>query len=280
MRCELVSIPTPGEPIDGLFYRPEDAEPVAAALIFHGNCMNFYTGPSRFLPPALVARGIACLAFNRRGHDMVASLSGRGAVGGSFQLASEGIADNRAAADWMARRGFPSPAIIGHSNGGMLATQYCAENYRDPPALVLMSAHCGGRSNVPLMSAAGLFAGTRLAELTAQAEAMVAAGQGRALMLLPGWWWTISAESFLDRVHNTPDTVANAPNIRCPSLFLRGDQEDRDSYPAEAFAAAAGAPCVVKILPGCNHFYHGHENAVACQVADWLHATLRVTAPG
>jgi pimeloyl-ACP methyl ester carboxylesterase len=244
-------------------------------MIFHGNCMNFYTGPSRFLPPALVARGFACLAFNRRGHDMVASLSGRGAVGGSFQLASEGIEDNRAAADWMADRGFLSPSIIGHSNGGMLATQYCAENYRYPPALVLMSAHCGGRANVPLMSAAGLFAADRLTELTGQAAAMVTAGRGRELMLLPGWWWTISAESFLDRVQNTPDTVANAPKIRCPSLFLRGDQEDRDSYPAEAFAAAAGAPCTVKILPDCNHFYHGHEAAVAAQVADWLQHTLR-----
>jgi pimeloyl-ACP methyl ester carboxylesterase len=276
MHCELVCIPTPGEAVDGLFYSPQNGKAAAAALIFHGNCMNFYTGPARFLPPALVARGIACLAFNRRGHDMVASLSGRSAVGGSFQLASEGIADNRAAADWMAERGFASPAIIGHSNGGMLATHYCAENYRNPPALVLMSAHCGGRANVPLMSEAGLFAANRLAELTAQAEAMVADGRGRELLLLPGWWWTISAASFLDRVHNTPDTVANAAKIRCPSLFLRGDQEGRESYPAEAFAAAAAAPCEVRVLPNCNHFYHGHETAVATQVADWLARTLAV----
>jgi hypothetical protein len=57
---------------------------------------------------------------------MVSSLGGRGglarsATGGSFQLASEGIEDNRLASDWLAARGFTNPIVIGHSNGGMLA---------------------------------------------------------------------------------------------------------------------------------------------------------------
>jgi len=81
MRPELVSIATSAEPLDGLFYTPEGGKIVAAALIFHGNCGNFYTGPSRFLPEVLVPRGIACLAFNRRGNDMVTSLVGRSARG-------------------------------------------------------------------------------------------------------------------------------------------------------------------------------------------------------
>ena len=33
--------------------------------------MNFYVGAPRFLPPALTAMGYACLAFNRRGHDIL-----------------------------------------------------------------------------------------------------------------------------------------------------------------------------------------------------------------
>lgn len=157
MHLELVSIPTPGEPVDGLLYLP-DVQVKAAALIFHGNCNNFYSGPSRFLPDVLVPRGIACLAFNRRGHDMVTSLIGRSATGGSFQLAAEGIADNRCAADWLAARGFMNPIIIGHSNGGMLAAQHCAENYGNPRALVLMSAHGGGRDMAKHSNAGGIFA--------------------------------------------------------------------------------------------------------------------------
>ena len=270
MRAELVSIAAAAEPLDGLFYMPEDRKPVAAALIFHGNCSNFYTGPSRFLPEVLVPRGIACLAFNRRGHDMVASAPGRDAGGGSFQLAGEGIEDNRAAADWLESRGFRNPIVIGHSNGGMLAAQHCADRYRNPRALVLMSAHCGGRDIVPLNNAAGLFAREQQAELMAQAQKMIVQGKARELMLLPGWWWAISAESFLDRCNHTPDTVALASRICCPSLFLRGDKEAPAVYPAEAFAACAGAPCDVRILPGCDHWYTGHETEVATLIADWL----------
>src|SRR5437879_12840429 len=85
--------------------------------------MNFYVGALRFLPPVLVKLGLACLAFNRRGHDILSTRNSRVPEGGAFQLAREGIEDNRSAARWMAERGFPHPVIIGHSNGGMLAVQ-------------------------------------------------------------------------------------------------------------------------------------------------------------
>ena len=52
---ELVSIKTDTYPLDGLLDTPRGVRPRAAAMIFHGNCHNFYTGPSRFLPEALVA---------------------------------------------------------------------------------------------------------------------------------------------------------------------------------------------------------------------------------
>ena len=270
MQLELVSIATDAEPLDGIFYTPADGAIKAAALLFHGNCHNFYTGPSRFLPQVLAARGVASLAFNRRGHDMVTSLHGREVGGGSFQLAREAIADNRLASDWLAARGHLNPIVIGHSNGGMLAAQHCGDDYGKPRALVLMSAHIGGTENVQQISAAGMFAQDRLPELTAQAEAMVAAGRGRELMLLPDWWWVISAESFLDRARDTPSTIANASRVRCPSLYLRGDQEAPASYPCEAFAERAGAPCEVRIIPDCDHFYTGREADVAEQVAAWL----------
>ncbi len=271
MQAELISIKTETDDLTGLFYTPPHPTGLVA-LLLHGNCQNFYSGPCRFLPSHLLERGIACLAFNRRGRDMVVSLGARHAGGGSFQLAREGIADNRHASDWLESRGYSRPIVIGHSNGGMLGAQHCADRYGDPRALVLMSAHCGGTANVPLMSEAGLFAADRLAELTAQAEAMMREGRGRELLILPGWWWVITAESFLDRVHNTPDTVANAARIRCPSLYLRGDKEHPESYPAEAFSAKADGRCEVRILPDCDHFYTGHEASVGELVADWVAA--------
>ena len=273
MRAELVSIPTGTVPLDGLFYEPEGEAACGAALLFHGNTMNFYTGPMRFLPPALVGMGLACLAFNRRGHDILSTRSSRLAEGGAFQRASESIEDNRLAARWLAARGFDSPVVIGHSNGGMLAVRHVADHPRTP-ALVLLSAHGGGKDIVQRGAKSGLMVGDRVDEFASRAREMMQAGRGRELMLMPGWWYAISAESFLDRLTETPDTLALAPQVKCPALFVRGDKEPREQYPAEEFDARSGGACTVEIVPDCDHFYNGREEAVGRLVASWLDRTL------
>lgn len=268
MGLELVSIATPTHPLDGLFYEPEGGATRGAAIIFHGNCKNFYAGPSRFLAPPLVAAGYAVLAFNRRGHDVLHT-HGRGFSGGACQLAEEMLEDNARAADWLAERGFPAPVVIGHSNGGMLAVAHVAER-PETPALVLLSAHRGGRDVAAMISATGLLGGAHFAELTAQAEEMVRTGDGGRLMLLPGWWHVTTAATFLDFARNLPDMLEHAPSIRCPSLFVRGDKEVQKIYPAEDFAARATGPCTVEIVPNCDHFYTGLEREVSDLVVDWL----------
>jgi pimeloyl-ACP methyl ester carboxylesterase len=231
--------------------------------------MNFYQGAPRFLAPALARLGFACLAFNRRGHDILAIRDSRAAEGAAFQTYAEAIEDNRIAARWVAERGFPEPIVIGHSNGGLLAAHHVAAHPRTP-ALVLLSAHCGGRNMVPLASAAGLLAQDRLEEITRAARRAVAEGKGRELMLLPGWWYVTSAASFLDSLENCPDLLEAAAQIRCPVLYLRGDQEPHRLYPAEAFAERAAGPCTVRIVPDCDHFYRGREAAVVDLVSGWF----------
>ena len=277
MRTTLVTLPTGTTPLDGAFYEPEARAPTGAALLFHGNTMNFYVGAPRFLPPFLTRLGLACLAFNRRGHDVLGTRDRRTADGAAFQRTHEAISDNRVAAEWLAARGFAHPIVIGHSNGGTLAVRHAAER-PDTPALVLLSAHCGGKGLVPRASKAGLLAGDRLEEITAQARALVAAGHGRELMLLPGWWYVATAESFLDLLTELPDTLELAPQIACPVLYLRGDEEPAELYPAEAFQSRAGGRCTVAIVPRCGHFYVGCEDAVATIVSSWLARTLRLAA--
>ena len=274
MRTELISIATDTSPLDGAFYLPE-AEPRDAVMLFHGNAMNFYVGAPRFLPPVLTRLGFACLAFNRRGHDILSIRDSRAAEGAAFQLTKEGIEDNNYAARWLAERGFPSPVVIGHSNGGMLAVKHVSD-HPETPALVLLSAHGGGRDGVQRYLAG--FAADRLDEITAQARALVAAGRGRELMLVPGWWYVISAESFLDRMTEMPDVLDLAPTVRCPTLFIRGDEENPETYPAEQFKDRAGGPCDVEIVPDCNHFYVGREAAIRELVSGWLARTLNVAA--
>ncbi len=266
-------MPTDTLPLEGAWYEPEAGLRMGAALLFHGNTMNFYSGAPRFLPPALTELGLACLAFNRRGHDILAIRDSRAAEGAAFQTIAEAIADNRYAAQWVAQRGFPAPLVIGHSNGGMLAVRHVAD-HPQTPALVLLSAHCGGSSMVPLASRAGLLAADRLPEITAQAERMVKEGRGRELMLLPGWWYVTSAASFLD-LAKCPDILELAPKIRCPVLYLRGDQEPRELYPAEEFARRCGGECTVEIVPQSDHFYRGREAVVAAIVPRWLKAVIR-----
>jgi pimeloyl-ACP methyl ester carboxylesterase len=273
MRLELVAVPTGAEPLHGLYYEPTGVVVTGAALIFHGNQSNFYVGPPAFLPPHLTGVGLACLAFNRRGHDILATHRGREPVGGAFQTTAQALEDDELAGCYLRQRGHPAPVVIGHSNGGTLAVRYVAD-HPETPALVLLSAHCGGTRVHRKISELGLFAGDRLQELTARARELVAAGRGRELMLLPGWWHAISAESFLDYLTGPPDLLELAPEVRCPVLFLRGAGEDRELYPADAFARRAGGPCRVIDLEGCDHWYNGHDEEVGRLVSRWLSEVL------
>ena len=266
MRTELVAIPTDTVPLDGAYYTPESNPPRGGVLLMHGNTMNFYVGPPRFLPRALTELGYACLSFNRRGHDILTIRDSKDfslAEGAAFQTAAEGVADNNAAAAFLASRGFGQPVVIGHSNGGMLAAQFAA-HHPETRALVLLSAHAGGKGTV----ARGGWA--NLPELTARAERLMAQGRGRELLLVSDWWWVLSAESFLDRLRNTPDTLDAAPRIRCPVLYVRGDQEPEDTYPAYGFQQRAGGSCEVAVIPDCDHFYVGREDVVTSTVCEWL----------
>jgi len=270
--AEVIKIPTPGTPLHGLFYPAEGAKPRGAALLMHGNGMNFYYGAPGFLPEHLTGMGLSALAYNRHGHDTL-SAGTRVAEGNAFQTAAESIDDNERAAAWLAERGHAAPVVIGHSNGGMLAAEHVA-NHPETPALVLLSAHLGGKEMLRRGSALGLLGQDRLEELSAQAHALVEAGRPDELMMLPGWYYVITAGSFVDQENNLPVLLDNAQRINCPVLYLRGDQEDDQMYPAERFAELAGGPVDVRVLPDCDHFYTGHETAVGELVAEWLDRVL------
>lgn len=273
MRTELISIETDTLPLDGAWHLPDEGPIVGAVMLCHGNTMNFYVGAPRFLPPSLTELGFACLAFNRRGHDILSIRDSRAAEGAAFQTTAEGIADNEFAAGWLKQKGFDAPVVIGHSNGGFLGVQHVA-NHPETPAMVLLSAHAGSATAEKLAAKTGLLGGERTAELRAQAETMIAEGRGQELMLLPGWWYVTTAEAYYDRLTTMPSTVATAPKIICPTLYIRGDEELRDSYPAEDFAAASNGPCDVVIVENCDHFYKGREDAIIDLVGPWLRKTL------
>jgi hypothetical protein len=80
---------------------------------------------------------------------------------------------------------------------------------------------------------------------------MVAAGRGREVMLMPGWWHAITAESFLDRCTEMPDVLELAPTVRCPVLFLRGDHESAEARRVPAARAAwISSPTAITFTAG------------------------------
>ena len=278
MNIELVSIATPTTPLDGLYYEPDGGATAGGVLLFHGNTMNFYVGALRFLPPALAQLGFACLAFNRRGHDIMSTRNSRQSEGGAFQLTREAIEDNALAARWMATRRFAEPVVMGHSNGGMLGVRHAVDHPRTR-ALVLLSAGRGGPTTVQSGGTEGLLAGDRFDEIHARARKLVAEGRGKEVLLMPGWWYVITAESFIDRLTEVPDTLALVPQVRCPVLAIRGEKEDAARYPAEALARAATAPATAKVIAGSDHFYNGREDVVMDTVVTWLSDTLKIERP-
>jgi pimeloyl-ACP methyl ester carboxylesterase len=277
MRTELISIPTPTNPLDGAYYTP-DGPSKGAAMYCHGNQMNFYVCAARFLAPYMTALGYEYLAFNRRGHDSVSTYDSRQCVGGAYQTVAEGIEDNELAAQYLAGKGFKNPIVIGHSNGGVLASEHVAR-HPETKALILLSAHAGGNRLANPRAARNFSINDKTDEQIKDAEALLAAGKPRQLMLIPAWWWVISARTFLDRLANAPDLVENAKRIRCPVLFIRGDQEPKENYPAERFKENCAGPCEVEIIPNCDHFYVGAEDRVAKAVTDWLVKTLGSWTP-
>ncbi len=269
MHIETVSIETATTPLDGLLYLPVDREVVGAVQLMHGNTMNFYVGPPRFLPPYLTSLGLACLAYNRRGHDVLSNRDSRRLEGGAYQTIAEAIDDNRLARGWLDARGFPPPFVVGHSNGGMLGVRHVSE-HPDTPGLVLLSAHRGGKRIMRLMADNGLMAAERYDEITAQARHLVAGGRGSQLMLVPGWWYVISAATYVEFLDHCPDIVELAPAIPCETLLVRSREEPTEVYPAEEVAERSPHPVTIEVLDAGGHYYRGGEDLVAAAVTGWM----------
>ena len=92
---------------------------------------------------------------------------------------------------------------------------------------------------------------------------------------MPGWWYVDQRREFSrphDRDARRARTGAARSAVR--RSIIRGDQEDPENYPAERFRDRAGGTCDVEIVPDCDHFYVGREDAICDLVAGWLARTL------
>jgi pimeloyl-ACP methyl ester carboxylesterase len=124
-------------------------------------------------------------------------------------------------------KGYSSPICVGYSNGGVLATKHAA-TYKDTPALILLRPHIGGKEMLPIASSKGLFGASKYPEIINIAKEMISNGQGDELIQMPGWYWITTPKSIVDLATNLPHLIEEASRIKCPVLFIRGDQEPED----------------------------------------------------
>jgi len=261
---------TDGFPLDGLLHAPDSGKGERAALLVHGKTMNFYTCLGRFLPKPLAILDWTCLAMNRRGHDLGGIRNGRASYGGAWERFADSQLDIAGGMAELRRRGFRNVVLIGHSFGGITSAAYAADHPDEVAGLGLCSAGRGGREYLPQVSRAGQLVRDRHAEIDAEARRLVAEGRGDQMIALPGWWYAITAASWVDLSENVPATAESARRYSGPILALRGSKEPAENYPAEKIADACPGRATLAVIHDADHFYNGTEAELFRVVCEWL----------
>ena len=283
MKAELVRIVAgDGMELVGLYAAPPGETARRAILHTHGLAGNFYE--NRFVASvcdAALAKGIAFLVTNNRGHDYLAdNLKGSGVdttyePGGSTRdIIEDCVHDLSGGAKFLAERGHDEIYFEGHSLGCTKIVYYLSE-VGDPRCVGLI-----------LISPPEMFgiqedrAETNLEEMLARARALVSEGKAQELLEV-GRDVPHSAATFVSMYGNpsvtdifpfrlgTDGDYQRLASIPCPILVTYGDVEEAVNVPVDAAASliqrmATAAPRVeTVIVRGANHVYWGHEDELA-----------------
>ncbi len=270
--AELLSVRTEdGVLLHGAMFEPHEKAGLGAFLT-HGGWGNFYTGLGRFLPGALVARGIACLSLNNRGHDYGTVADGEPCIGLLREQFEDSPKDMAAGLRLLRERGYRRFVLIGHSYGAAKAA-YSQVLEPDPnvEALVLCSPAALMRDvsrhylDIPYEDA------------VQEAKRMVGNGQGERLVIFRhhGPMPLVStARTFLstwgpEPIHHFGNYIHK---LAKPLLVTvcEGDWMCMD-YSRFAYQHALMAePRDFVMFPGGDHYYRGTEKALEVAVLAWL----------
>jgi pimeloyl-ACP methyl ester carboxylesterase len=257
--------------LHGLLFTPRDHKCDLALLLVHGVAMNFYLPPLATFGQALATSGHHCFVVNTRGHDWInrAGADLFDFCGATYERLEDSAQDLDGALERLGREGYKRFVLVGHSLGCIKSLLYQGTRQRTD-VIGVISCSCPKQ-----------FYSARAADqpefkaIMEQAEALVAEGEGKTFLWAKasGADALFSAATYVNKYgkHENNDVRGHAARLGCPHLVIAGGAE-HPFFPEYAgeLAQAGGADAAYKIVPGANHFYHGHEAEVINILREWL----------
>jgi pimeloyl-ACP methyl ester carboxylesterase len=293
MTGELVRVSArDGLELVGFYAAPSGTRARRAVFHTHGLAGNFYE--NRLVSAvceAVVAKGLAFLTLNNRGHEYRSDNlreAGEGTEsvlgGASFDIFGECVHDIGGGADFLESRGHSEIYFEGHSLGTNKVVHYLTGD-RDPRAAGAILISPPDMFGLRDESADG-----GLDHVVDRAKGLVAAGRGEELMNDIGYVVPFSAATVVSvygdaavtdifpfRLGGSGDFGRYA-SLGVPVLATLGTVEEAITVPAgDALAllerkADASPEVRAVLIEGGNHVYWGHEEELARTIADFVRA--------
>jgi pimeloyl-ACP methyl ester carboxylesterase len=280
---ELVEFKSAGRDVQGGLFTPHPRAfrpSTSGAVLVHGVESYWYSGPTMFLGCNLAAAGYTCLAYN-------GVHSGESFRTSEFETAVGEVGD---AIAFLQTRGIERIFLAGHSLGTPIVEYYQGD--KPDPAVKAVGVY-GPHIDIPRVTRESLLGSELYERFAAECRALVAAGKGDEIKLLPfreGRVIITSAKTFLSYRDVKQSKAAVADMIRRIAVPLLIVYDDADNIrgkgsvtPRSAIAAAIKAHALkspradIIVIPSRAgnsafdaHLFVGNESIVTRETAAWL----------
>ena len=281
MLTDLLEVTTQdGVLLGGAYFAPSverRSSSIDAVCFFHGDGGHFYRKLYLELGARLAANGIAFLAANRRGHDIVSGGAPDGLLAGyAHESVNDARLDYAAWLDLLKERGHKSIVIGGHSGGAVRAV-YAQSVERYPSVSGVIAVSPGEYDHEALYT---IHPG-EFADAYSWCVERVESGDPDAY-IRPGMPWgsTWTARAFIDCFNpdNRYSVSRRASELDCPALFVFGEEECGDGPRKLPVCGAAmrrlrdaGHKYVrVRVIEGADHGYRNRDTQLFDVILGWL----------
>lgn len=289
---ELIEFRSNGRDVQGGIFSPDPKlfrPSNTAVVLVHGVESYWYSAPTMFLGAYLAEAGYTVLGYNGV-HS-----------GDSFRTSEfeSAVGEAGDAVSFVINRGFDRIFLVGHSLGTPIVEHYQGD--RPNPAIKALGVY-GPHIDIPTVTRDSLLGPELYEQFAAECRALVAAGKGDEIKLLPfreGKFVITSAKTFLS-YRDVESSKANVEdrigNISVPFLIVYDDGDNiqgkgsvtrRSTIAARIKEKAVNSPKVhIEIIPSSPgnspfqaHLFVGNERLVTDRTVAWLRSIDLPPAP-